>query len=226
MRPCRARCTASGPAAEPVAGSSGTPRPGANMRAFQPPSARREAERAATVRRGRARSCRARAPPAASAVATRPSRSACRCRRARPAPSSARRPSAASSSPSAANGCHVGTGCSIQPKLIRAPSRSSSTGTIPAPVSSRSTIACSGPPSTKAAPSVGCPAKGSSAAGVKMRMRTSAPSACGGSTKTVSDRFVSRASRCIVSESRSRASVKTASWLPASAVSVKTSTTV
>ena len=32
IRPWRARCTASGPAAEPVAGSSATPPPGANMR--------------------------------------------------------------------------------------------------------------------------------------------------------------------------------------------------
>ena len=32
IRPWRARCTASGPAAEPVAGSSSTPIPGANIR--------------------------------------------------------------------------------------------------------------------------------------------------------------------------------------------------
>ena len=35
IRPCRARWTASGPAAEPVAGSSGTPWYGANIRVFQ-----------------------------------------------------------------------------------------------------------------------------------------------------------------------------------------------
>src|SRR5581483_8563256 len=34
MRPCRARWSASGPAAEPVAGSSAMPRPGPNMRSF------------------------------------------------------------------------------------------------------------------------------------------------------------------------------------------------
>jgi hypothetical protein len=56
-------------------------------------------------------------------------------------------------------------------------------------------------------------------------MRTSASALLGGSTKTVSEKFVSRASACIVSGSRSRASVKTASWLPASETSVKTSTT-
>ena len=40
VRPWRARWTASGPAAEPVAGSSATPSAGANMRVFQPPSVR------------------------------------------------------------------------------------------------------------------------------------------------------------------------------------------
>ena len=34
-RPCRQRWTASGPAAEPVAGSSATPSAGANIRVFQ-----------------------------------------------------------------------------------------------------------------------------------------------------------------------------------------------
>ena len=48
-------------------------------------------------------------------------------------------------------------------------------------------------------PSVGWPAKGSSTAGVKILMRTSASSLDGGRTNTVSDRFVSFASACIVS---------------------------
>ena len=121
-------------------------------------------------------------------------------------------PSAAkSSSVRSKTGFHFGSGCSIQPKTISAPSRWSSTGTTPAPVSIRSTIFCSGPPSTNAVPSVGCPANGSSVPGVKIRIRTSASSACGGSTKTVSEKFISFASACIVSGSRSRASVKTAS---------------
>jgi len=97
------------------------------------------------------------------------------------------------------------------PAPIFAPSRSSSTGTIPPAISIRSTIFWSGPPSTNAVPSVGWPANGSSVAGVKIRMRTSAPSACGGSTNTVSEKFISLARACIVSGSRSRASVKTAS---------------
>ena len=50
------------------------------------------------------------------------------------------------------------------------------------------------------APSVGWPAKGSSLPGVKMRMRASPPS-LGASANTVSERFVSRASRCIVASS-------------------------
>ena len=111
----------------------------------------------------------------------------------------------------------------MRPNTILGPSRSSSTGTTPAPVSSRTTIFDSGPPRTNAAPSVGWPANGSSTAGVKIRMRTSAVGSVGGRTKTVSESFVSRASSCISSTVRSRASVKTASWLPVSGVSVKTS---
>ena len=136
-----------------------------------------------------------------------------------------RTPSAARSSVVAANGSQAGTGCSIQPKRMSAPSRSSSTGTTPAPVSSRITAFWSGPPRTNAVPSVGCPAKGISAAGVKMRMRTSASGVVGGRTKTLSANIISFASACIVSGSRSRASVKTAIWFPVSGVSVKTSMT-
>src|SRR5919109_1478519 len=55
-------------------------------------------------------------------------------------------------------------------------------------------------------------------------MRT-CPSASGGRTKTVSLRFISRASGWSSSSGMSRASVKTASGLPASGVSVKTSAT-
>ena len=165
--------------------------PGANMRVFQPPPSRREAVRRRRRARARARGGRARAPRP-----PRPSRARrrrCVGPRSYSSTGSPERstPSAASSSSARANGSHVGIGCSIQPKTIAAPSRSSSTGTTPAPVSSRSTIFCSGPPSTNAAPSVGCPANGSSAAGVKIRIRTSASSACGGSTNTVSEKLIS-----------------------------------
>jgi hypothetical protein len=67
--------------------------------------------------------------------------------------------------------------------------------------------------------------EGNSFSGVKIRIRTSASSTWGRSTKTLSAKFISLASACIVSESRSRASVNTASWFPVSAVSVNTSAT-
>ena len=98
------------------------------------------------------------------------------------------------------------------------------TGTVPTPVSSRTTPSWSGAASTSAAPSVGCPANGISWRGLKIRIRA-VPSAAAGSTNTVSEKPISRASACIVPSSRPRASVKTASWLPASRVDVKTSAT-
>ena len=54
-------------------------------------------------------------------------------------------------------------------------SRSSLTGTLPRPVSSVITSSWSGAPSTKAVPSVGWPANGSSKVGVKMRILTLPP---------------------------------------------------
>src|SRR5512134_1624981 len=134
-------------------------------------------------------------------------------------------PSAASNASGSGYGSTRGTGWTMRPKRS-APdsSRSSSTGTMPMPVSSSTTARWSGVPSTHAVPSVGCPAKGSSAAGVKIRMRAVPPPSAG-RTNVVSEKPISRASACIVSASSSRASVKTASWFPASARSVKTSTT-
>ena len=112
----------------------------------------------------------------------------------------------------------------MRPNTIRSCSRSSATGTIPMPVSSRKTGACSGAASTKADPRVGWPANGSSAEGVKIRIRACA-SASDGSTKTLSERFSSRPSRCISSSERPRPSVNTATGFPSSGVSVKTSAT-
>jgi hypothetical protein len=60
--------------------------------------------------------------------------------------------------------------------------------------------------------------------GILKRIRAWPP-ASGGRTNTVSERFISRASFCMVSSSTSRPSVKTASWLPASGTSVNTSAT-
>jgi hypothetical protein len=57
-----------------------------------------------------------------------------------------------------------------------------------------------------------------------MRIRACPPAAAG-STNTLSEKFISRARACMSPSSRSRASVKTASWLPVSGRSVKTSQT-
>jgi hypothetical protein len=79
--------------------------------------------------------------------------------------------------------------------------------------------------SATAVPMVGWPAKGSSRDCVKIRIFAEWTGFSGGSTKTVSDRLNSRAIRCIASPSRSAASWTTASGLPASFSSVKTSRT-
>jgi hypothetical protein len=68
--------------------------------------------------------------------------------------------------------------------------------------------------SAKVLPIVGCPAIGSSAPGVKIRMRMSVSDRSAGSTKVVSEKFISFATACIVSAERPRASSTTASWLP------------
>ena len=74
-----------------------------------------------------------------------------------------------------------------------------------------------------AVPIVGCPAKGSSAAGVKMRSAAVLTGSRGAEQKTVSDKLNSRAIFCIAASSRPSESSTTASGLPASLVSVKTS---
>jgi hypothetical protein len=94
----------------------------------------------------------------------------------------------------------------------------------PANVSNRISPSWSGAASTNAEPSVGWPAKRSSVAGVKIRIRA-CPPCSGGSTNTVSEKFISRASGWSISSGISRASVKTASWLPSRGLSVKTSAT-
>jgi len=71
---------------------------------------------------------------------------------------------------------------------------------------------------------VGCPAKGSSVPGVKILSRAVLPGSSGLSTNTVSDRFISFAIACMRSAGIPSAASTTASWLPARALSVKTST--
>src|ERR1700692_2965737 len=77
---------------------------------------------------------------------------------------------------------------------------------------------------TNAVPTLGWPANGISARGVKMRTRAVCSGACGGSTKVVSARLNSAAIACIRSADRPVASGKTASGLPPNCRSVNTST--
>jgi len=134
-------------------------------------------------------------------------------------------PSVARSASASSSARTVGTGCCIRPNT-RAPdsSRSSSTGTIPMPVSSSITPRWSGCARTQAVPRTGWPANDISWRGLKIRIRA-CPPASAGSTNVVSEKPISSASACMRSGPISRASVKTASWFPASAVSVNTSTT-
>src|SRR5271166_2996763 len=74
-----------------------------------------------------------------------------------------------------------------------------------------------------AVPTVGWPANGSSRAGVKILARAVLTGFLGSNANTVSDRFNSRAIACIRRSSRPSLSRTTASGLPASAVSAKTS---
>ena len=64
---------------------------------------------------------------------------------------------------------------------------------------------------------------GSSAPGVKMRMRTSVPGTSAGSRNVLSEKFISRVMVCICAVDSPRPSGNTASWLPSNLRSVKTS---
>ena len=133
--------------------------------------------------------------PATSSFAGAPrTRAGRRCRTARREAPRTPTPSAASISSARSYGWTVGTGCVIRPKTIRPDSsRSSSTGTMPLPVSSAITPSCSGAPRTNAVPRHGMPGERDLVCGVKMRIRTVPPSR-GGSTKTVSEKPSSSAS--------------------------------
>jgi len=80
--------------------------------------------------------------------------------------------------------------------------------------------------SATATPTVGCPANASSLRGVKMRTEAVWVSVFGDCTKTVSERFSSRAIRCIWSSSSPSAWRTTASGLPLSRSRVNTSSNV
>jgi hypothetical protein len=91
----------------------------------------------------------------------------------------------------------------VPPVRVARPSAVTSIGNSPAPHSwiSRPTPASPRRTAVTAAPTLGCPANGSSTSGVKIRARYVAvpdgPVSVGGSTKTVSDRLNSRANVCI-----------------------------
>ena len=73
-------------------------------------------------------------------------------------------------------------------------------------------------------PIVGWPAKRISALGEKIRTLAACSGFSGGKTKVVSEKFISRAILCMSLLDRPLPSRTTASWFPASALSVKTST--
>jgi len=133
--------------------------------------------------------------------------------------SAGRSPSADASSARDAEGgrCTGALACRVQTSPIAAagmtPTFISSVSASPADRRSRTTWAV---------PSVGCPANGISKVGVKMR--TFAVALADGRTNVVSDRLNCSASACIAASSRSRASSKTHSGLPASGLSAKTLT--
>src|SRR5581483_2007401 len=95
------------------------------------------------------------------------------------------------------------------------------------PIFSSSTMSAARPPSMRlsstAVPTVGCPAKGSSAPGVKMRSLARCFFSSAGSTNTVSGWLNSRAMLCIASPDSPSASSTTASGLPEKRFSVNTS---
>ena len=65
--------------------------------------------------------------------------------------------------------------------------------------------------SANVVPMVGWPAIGNSSPGVKIRTRASVPGVSAANTNVVSEKFISRAIRCIVSASSPAASGNTAS---------------
>ena len=97
-----------------------------------------------------------------------------------------------------ANGSTVGIGCSIQPKTIRAPSRSSSTGTMPAPRLEPDHVELQRPAEHEGR------AEHRVAGERQLGRRREDPDPhvpvrlAAGSTNTVSEKFISRASGCSV----------------------------
>ena len=148
----------------------------------------------------------------------------------RPVPATAAGESESAAAARAGSGIgspYRGSGCVIHTKLSSSPVHVIVTGTGPmlSPNTNRSRPRSMTPVRARAnvAPIVGWPASGSSSPGVKIRMRTSVSGCSAGSMNVVSEKFISFAIACIVSEGRPRPSSTTASWLPLNRWSVKTS---
>ena len=113
------------------------------------------------------------------------------------------------------SGPNVGLSCVIHANRSRSPSHSRSTGVgpTPSPNTKRGRPGRISPvwASAKVLPIVGCPAIGISVAGVKIRIRTSVPAVSDGRMNVLSEKFISRASACMRSTARPRASTNTAS---------------
>ena len=118
--------------------------------------------------------------------------------------------------------------CRIQRNdgLAGSPSSVTSTGPIPSSRLNRVVPSGSNPSvaSTHDVPMVGCPANGTSRAGVKMRTRAAQSPRVGFRRKVVSEQFISRAIFCITPPSGPSAPSTTASGFPPNTVSVNTST--
>ena len=124
-------------------------------------------------------------------------------------------PSAPANTPASLVWPKDGRSCVIHAKVSRPFAHSRETGVGPTPSSntkpSRPAAIVPSSASANVDPIVGCPAIGSSSAGVKMRIRTS-PVPSAGKMKVDSEKFISAAIRCIKPGAMSRGgSGKTAS---------------
>ncbi len=223
----------------PVAGSSGTPSSGANMRARRSNSSALRTYRwtSATIPRAarastpamfvRARSSAARSPSSATrnGSPTEATRGSC----VRVTTSSGESDTAAATSAVSTDAPSERVSGAASSHQMAPPSRLAIViGTSPAfssKVTSR--VRSSGPNSpararAKAVPTLGWPANGTSVVGVKMRTRRVCPRSAG-STNALSEKLNSRAICCICRSESPRASGSTARGLPPKSRSVKTS---
>ncbi len=105
--------------------------------------------------------------------------------------------------------------------MARTTSPASSSNTTASPIAAPNKVPRSA--TETAVPTLGWPANGSSAAGVKIRTRAVVAAFSGGNTNVVSDRLNSAAMRCMSVVDRASAPYTTATGLPPNAWSVNTS---